>query len=580
MTINNLIFSAVERLEKECGWNSVSSSFVHPECIDQFHFTRKSRPFDIADYYREVDIVIPSIRDLDFLEDWKPFFLHFHLIIIQDGDPDKVLKIPRWADYELYNRRDIEATLGKHQSWIISSKDASIRNFGFLVSNKTFIYSVDDDCLPIQNASGTRINALLRHIQNLVTNSTPYFFNTLYDPYREGSDFVRGYPFSLRRGVPTAISHGIWLNAPDYDAPTQLLKIDERNTLFADVTITVPAGVLYPMCSMNVAFNRKLIGVAFMQGLMGSGMPWGRYDDMFAGWASKVVSDHIGVGVKTGAPYVLHNKASNPFTNLKKEYMGLFWQEDIIAFFQRVRFSSSAKTPEACYLELAQMIRSQLSHLHEYFSRLAQAMEIWVQLWNQAQKGTLKFKPSRQKRLDISTNSYAIFTISRNEAGYLPIWLKYYRRYFDDKDIYILDNDSDDGSTSNLTVNVDRVHSEKYFDHNWLVEIVQNKTRHLLENGYKYVLFCEADEIIIPDPIKYPLGLIDYIQQTKEEAVRTKGYGLIHKVLLEAKLNLSESILQQRRYWIKDNDYDKPLLTSKVLHWSVGFHRCQEHVKQ
>jgi hypothetical protein len=33
---------------------------------------------------------------------------------------------------------------------------------------------------------------------------------------------VRGYPFSLREGVPTAISHGLWLNIPDYDAPTQV----------------------------------------------------------------------------------------------------------------------------------------------------------------------------------------------------------------------------------------------------------------------------------------------------------------------------------------------------------------------
>lgn len=39
---------------------------------------------------------------------------------------------------------------------------------------------------------------------------------------REGADFVRGYPFSLREGVPTAISHGLWLNIPDYDAPTQV----------------------------------------------------------------------------------------------------------------------------------------------------------------------------------------------------------------------------------------------------------------------------------------------------------------------------------------------------------------------
>jgi reversibly glycosylated polypeptide/UDP-arabinopyranose mutase len=66
------------------------------------------------------------------------------------------------------------------------------------------------------------INALEQHLQNLLTPSTPYYFNSLYDPYREGADFVRGYPFSLREGVPTAISHGLWLNIPDYDAPTQV----------------------------------------------------------------------------------------------------------------------------------------------------------------------------------------------------------------------------------------------------------------------------------------------------------------------------------------------------------------------
>ncbi len=62
---------------------------------------------------------------------------------------------------------------------------------------------------------------LEQHIKNLLTPSTPFFFNTLYDPYREGTDFVRGYPFSLREGVTTATSHGLWMNIPDYDAPTQ-----------------------------------------------------------------------------------------------------------------------------------------------------------------------------------------------------------------------------------------------------------------------------------------------------------------------------------------------------------------------
>lgn len=540
--------------------------------MDQFHFIRKKEPFNITKYYSEVDIVIPSIRDLDFLEHWKSFFQPFHLIIIQDGNPDKFLRIPAWADYELYNRRDIEAALGKDKQWIISSQDASIRNFGFLVSKKNYIYTIDDDCLPIKDSNGTHVNALLRHIQNLVTNSTPYFFNTLYDPYREGSDFVRGYPFSLRRGVPTAISHGIWLNAPDYDAPTQLLKVDERNTRYADITVTVPVGVLYPMCSMNVAFNRKLIGPAFMQGLMGAGMPWARYDDMFAGWASKVVADHLGLGVKTGAPYIRHNKASNPFTNLKKEYMGLFWQEDIIDFFQRIQFSSSATTPQTCYLELARMIRKNLVYLNSYFDRLATAMEIWVELWDQAQDGRINFKPSRQNHPKSKRFPFAVLTICRNEPGYLPIWLKYYRRYFAGEDIYILDNDSNDGSTSNLPVNVIRVHSENYFDHNWLVSIVRNWTQHLLNDGYKYVLFCEIDEMIVPNPDKYPLGLLDFINKTTSNVVRVKAYDIRHNPAEEPKLKLNESILQQRRYWMRHTHYDKPLLTKIALNWTPGFH--------
>lgn len=59
---------------------------------------------------------------------------------------------------------------------------------------------------------------------------------------------------------------------------------------------------------------------------MGEGQPIGRYDDMWAGWCSKVICDHMGVGSKTGLPYVWHSKASNPFVNLRKEYKGIFWQ--------------------------------------------------------------------------------------------------------------------------------------------------------------------------------------------------------------------------------------------------------------
>ena len=52
-------------------------------------------------------------------------------------------------------------------------------------------------------------------------------------------------------GLGHTVSHGLWMNAYDYDAPTQLLKVDERNAVYADATQTVPKGVLYPLCSMK-----------------------------------------------------------------------------------------------------------------------------------------------------------------------------------------------------------------------------------------------------------------------------------------------------------------------------------------
>lgn len=181
--------NAVDILEKEVGWNASNSNFVDGEPLkplkDGINGELLSENFpqlQLVDtgnrpLFDVVDIVIPSIRDLDFLEVWKPFIEKFHLIIVQDGDPKKHLKIPKWANYELYNRDDIELALTS-RSWIISKKDASIRNFGFLVSDKKIVYTLDDGCLPATDHDGNLVNSIESHVYNLLTPSTPYFFNT------------------------------------------------------------------------------------------------------------------------------------------------------------------------------------------------------------------------------------------------------------------------------------------------------------------------------------------------------------------------------------------------------------------
>lgn len=57
---------------------------------------------------------------------------------------------------------------------------------------------------------------------------------------------------------------------------------------YVDAVLTIPKGTLFPMCGMNLAFQRELIGPAMYFGLMGDGQPIGRYDDMWAGWCVKV----------------------------------------------------------------------------------------------------------------------------------------------------------------------------------------------------------------------------------------------------------------------------------------------------
>eukprot|EP01018_Ginkgo_biloba_P014308 Gb_37543 [translate_table: standard] len=174
----------------------------------------------------------------------------------------------------------------------------------------TFASILKQFLIVAKDPSRKQINALEQHIKNLLCPSTPFFFNTLYNPYKEGVDFVCRYPFSLRHGMPTVISHGLWMNIQDYDSPTQRLKPLERNTRYVDVVLTILKGTLFPMCGMNLAFDHELIGPTMYFGLMGDGQPIGRYDDMWVGWCIKVICDHLGLGVKIGLPSIWHNKAS------------------------------------------------------------------------------------------------------------------------------------------------------------------------------------------------------------------------------------------------------------------------------
>ena len=62
----------------------------------------------------------------------------------------------------------------------ISFKSAACRCFGFLVSKKKYVYTIDDDCFVATHpVSGEQVNVMAGHLRNLLTPATPYFFNTM-----------------------------------------------------------------------------------------------------------------------------------------------------------------------------------------------------------------------------------------------------------------------------------------------------------------------------------------------------------------------------------------------------------------
>lgn len=335
----------------------------------------------------EVDIVIGALQsDLtSFIEEWRPVFSRFHLIIVQDPDLKGDLKIPEGFDANIYTKADIDKVMGSSSS-TISFSGYSCRYFGYLMSRKKYIIAIDDDCIPARDSKKVLTDAVSQHILNLTTPATPFFFNTLYDPYCEGADFVRGYPFSLRTGVECGLSCGLWLNLADYDAPTQALKPDLRNSRYVDAVLTVPARTMLPLSGINIAFNSELVGPALLPAfrLAKEGkLRWETVEDIWSGMCVKVVCDHLRLGVKSGLPYVWRQERGNAVESLKKEWEGVKLMEDVVPFFQSLRLSESAATAEDCVNEIAAKVKELLGPQNPMFAQAAETMVAWVKLWKQ-----------------------------------------------------------------------------------------------------------------------------------------------------------------------------------------------------
>jgi hypothetical protein len=136
----------------------------------------------------------------------------------------------------------------------------------------------------------------------------------------------------------------------------------------------------------------------------------------------------------------------------------------------------------------------------------------------------------------------AVITMVHDEPVFLPLWLRYYARWFAPEDIFVLDNETTDGSTDGpgfvrIPVVRDAV------DHEWMVRTIQGLQHELLDR-YDVVLVTDVDEIVAPVPECGTLG--EYLDAFDEEWVNCLGYEIIHMRDREPPLDLGRPILDQR----------------------------------
>lgn len=344
-------------------------------------------------------LVVPSIREESFkrfIIEWFPtgLFNRVDLILMEDN-PKKTFDILSILDSISPHANPAGGIvhlcwedIDKHTwSWIIPRRSDTVRSFAYWYawnSGYSFVMTLDDDCYPQEGYEQLD----LIHKQMLTRTK---WFNSL------NSVRPRGFPYNNTGKRELHVNHGLWMGVLDYDAPQQL--VSPTPEVFTHDNRIVPHGAYHPFCGMNVMWRREAMPLSYhllmgqqLNGAPSAGsnyqlekLPFDRFGDIWCGIIQKKICDHLGWGVSSGTPYIHHDRASNPFTNLRKEANGIevnewFW-EKIDAIRLRDVSEFGIEQAAICYREIGYEIAGWSGEHATYWKQLGAAMVCWAGLF-------------------------------------------------------------------------------------------------------------------------------------------------------------------------------------------------------
>lgn len=176
----------------------------------------------------------------------------------------------------------------------------------------------------------------------------------------------------------------------------------------------------------------------------------------------------------------------------------------------------------------------------------------------------------------------ALFTNVCSEPIFLPVWLSYYSKFFPGEDIYLITNNIVDDSIKKAkgkygVIEVPRESLTVYSEYQYknlqdpavIVKLLESFLWELLDE-YELVVTCDIDELIIPDTDKYK-DFGDYLEKNTKDIDYCTGYEVMQDNS-EADIDYTKPLLKQRKYWRRDDFYDKPYILKKKIQWVPGRH--------
>lgn len=273
---------------------------------------------------KKIAVVVPTIRPekMTYFKDvWADQFSKYNVTLIEvfDGEnPSVYVNLPGGGGF----RNGLKNIMGGNID-LISNFNSSIRNLGFYVASKMdfdVIVTLDDDTEPYGDTIGDHLRQLEKSVPISWLSTTVVHDN---------KDYMRGFPYGIRKEAPVMLSHGVWQGVPDRDAPNQLIVGEDAPVEFYRGPI--PKGIYFPFCGMNVAFKIEALPFVYYAPV-GQFKGAERFDDIWGGIAFKEDFDEHGFAIMSGFASVFHKRASDPFKNLEREAVGIrenehFWDK-------------------------------------------------------------------------------------------------------------------------------------------------------------------------------------------------------------------------------------------------------------